>query len=111
MNLYFSRNVNNYSMIDLTGAIKMYFDEIERGQPPIAARYEGEQFSVFATPSRDESPNAVYDLFIVASEDEAQSDGFIEFFKFDRDFLQKLISSYENPVRLPTWSGPAARLQ
>ncbi|NTH43010.1 hypothetical protein G6K98_00030 [Agrobacterium rhizogenes] len=111
MNLYFSRNVNNYSMIDLTGAIKMYFDEIERGHPPIAARYEGEQFSVFATASRDGSPNAVYDLFIVASEDEAQSDGFIEFFKFDREFLQKLISSYANPVRLPTWGGPASRLQ
>lgn len=111
MNFYFSRNVNNYSMIDLTGAIKMYFDEVDKGTPPIMARHESEQLSVFATPSRSEVANAVYDLFIVASEDEALSDGFIEFFKFDREFLQKLISSYANPVRLQTRGGPAVRLQ
>ena len=111
MNLYFSRNVNNYSMIDVTGALKGYFDKVDRGVRPILARYEDEQFSVFAMPSRNESLDALYDLFIVACEDEAQSDGLVQFFKFDRDFLRKLISSYENPVTMPLGDKATFQLQ
>jgi hypothetical protein len=101
MNLYFSRNVNSYSMIDVTAAIKGYFDDVDSGKSPILAKYRSEHFSVFATASRNEAANAVFDLFIVADDDQANDDGVIEFFRFDREFLQKLISSYTTPIKLP----------
>lgn len=101
MNIYFSRNVNNHSMIDVTAAIKGYFDEVESGKSPILAKYRSEHFSVFATASRDEAANAVFDLFVVADDDEAKGDDLIEFFKFDRDFWQQLISSYQNTIKVP----------